>query len=449
MMEFFVKRLIAYALLTLSLSCSLHAAPFFAASNSKAVEKTEKATFDYDLHINSITGKGRRTLVCLHGYSGDYRLGRHLKKVGLKENIVSFNFPDHGIREGKTPAEKTTFGSIQELLPAIYVLKKCVVEKGLEEVDLYGFSAGGGAAVNVIAVLNTNKYDKELKAHGITQEDKQKILKAIQRGIVVLDAPLKSIEEVIDLRGSTHDLEVIATRYRENDLRPIDSLRHFEDLALQVIVYFQSPDTVISNRDDELFVERLKKYNKAGTTIAIVADEGGHAGRHASLLQTYEQLSKKCSMNYTTEKLKQKFLIGIELKTTNENGRAAIEIPQHWEKFYKENVLAHIPHKVSNDIYALYTDYEGDHTKPYSCIIGCEVSSLDQIPEGMVGREIPRASYAVLTAPGPFPSSLIETWYKIWNSSLKRAYKHDLEVYRAGFDPEKKPEVKVYIGVKP
>ncbi len=192
------------------------------------------------------------------GYSGDYRLGRHLKKVGLKENIVSFNFPDYGIREGMFDAEKATFGTIQELLPAIYVLKKCVVEKGLHEIDLYGFSAGGGAAVNVLAVLNTSKYDKALKAHGITLEDKQKILKAIQSGIVILDAPLKSIDEVIAARGSTKELEIIAKHYQENDLRPIDSLRHLENLSLQVIVYFQSPDAVISNRDDALFIERLK-----------------------------------------------------------------------------------------------------------------------------------------------------------------------------------------------
>ena len=379
-----MKRFITSVLLTLSLSCGVQAAPFLA--TSKTVDKTEKASFNYDLHLNSITGKGRRTVVCLHGYSGDYRLGRHLKKVGLKENIVSFNFPDYGIREGKFDAEKATFGTIQELLPAIYVLKKCVVEKGLHEIDLYGFSAGGGAAVNVLAVLNTSKYDKALKAHGITLEDKQKILKAIQSGIVILDAPLKSIDEVIAARGSTKELEIIAKHYQENDLRPIDSLRHLENLSLQVIVYFQSPDAVISNRDDALFIERLKKYNSSGTTTVIVADEGGHTGKHVSLLHAYEQLSKSRTMAYTTEKLKQKFLIGIELKTSNEQARAAKEIPQHWDKFYKEGVLAKIPNKVSEDVYALYTDYEGDHTKPYSCIIGCEVSTLEQIPDGMVEK---------------------------------------------------------------
>ncbi len=279
-----MKRLIW---LVLVLSSSLHAAPFLA--SSKALEKPR---FAHDLHLTSLPGKGKRTIVCLHGYKGDYRIAKQLKRLGVKENLVSFNFPDYNLREGKSAAEKTTFGSIQELLPAVYVLKKCVVEKGLDEIDLYGFSAGGGAVVNVLAVLNTSTYDKELKAHGITLEDKKKILSALKKGIVILDAPLKSVDEIISFRGVSEDLEVVEKRYRENDLRPIDSLRHLENLGLQVIAYFQNPDEVISNRDDELFIERLKKHNQKGTNTIIVANEGGHSGTHRSLLRTYEQICK-------------------------------------------------------------------------------------------------------------------------------------------------------------
>jgi predicted transcriptional regulator YdeE len=51
--------------------------------------------------------------------------------------------------------------------------------------------------------------------------------------------------------------------------------------------------------------------------------------------------------------------------------------------------------------------YEGDYTKPYSWILGCEVSSLDEIPEGLVGKVIPESKYAVFTTQGEFPQGLI------------------------------------------
>ncbi|MBI2742852.1 MAG: AraC family transcriptional regulator [Chlamydiales bacterium] len=153
-------------------------------------------------------------------------------------------------------------------------------------------------------------------------------------------------------------------------------------------------------------------------------------------------------MDYTTKKTDRKYMIGIELKTCREDGRAEREIPAHWERFFKEGVAAKIPHKVSDDTLALYTDYEGDATKPYSMIIGCEVSKIDEIPEGMVAKTIPRARYAIVKAMGPFPEALIKTWKKIWTSALKRTYTGDFEVYPAGFHPQNNPEVKLHIAIK-
>ena len=68
-------------------------------------------------------------------------------------------------------------------------------------------------------------------------------------------------------------------------------------------------------------------------------------------------------------------LIGISLRTTNENGKAAKEIGELWEKFLNENISDAIPNKVDNTVYSLYTDYEGDYTKPYTAILGCPVNS--------------------------------------------------------------------------
>ncbi len=41
-------------------------------------------------------------------------------------------------------------------------------------------------------------------------------------------------------------------------MEPIDALEGLENLSLHIVVYFQNPDEVLSNRDDEVFIERLK-----------------------------------------------------------------------------------------------------------------------------------------------------------------------------------------------
>jgi|HubBroStandDraft_4_1064222.scaffolds.fasta_scaffold350704_2 predicted transcriptional regulator YdeE len=150
-------------------------------------------------------------------------------------------------------------------------------------------------------------------------------------------------------------------------------------------------------------------------------------------------------MHHTIEHQKKKSFIGLELRTNNEECSSAM--PAHKERFFKENIPSKIPNKVNGNILALYTDYEGDDTKPYSWVLGCEVSSLDNIPEGLVGQVIPEATYAVFTTQGEFPQGLISAWQAIWKSNLHRSYTSDFEVYRSDFDPQKNPQVKVYIAI--
>lgn len=150
-------------------------------------------------------------------------------------------------------------------------------------------------------------------------------------------------------------------------------------------------------------------------------------------------------MNYTIEHQERKFFIGLELKTNNDE--CSSTMPAHKERFFKENTLLKIPNKVNSAIVALYTDYEGDYTKPYSWILGCEVSSLDEVPEGLVGKIISESNYAVFTTQGEFPQGLIAAWQAVWTSNLDRSYTSDFEVYRSDFDPQKNPEVKIYIAI--
>ncbi len=150
-------------------------------------------------------------------------------------------------------------------------------------------------------------------------------------------------------------------------------------------------------------------------------------------------------MDYILEHIKKKFFIGFELRTNNEE--CSLMMPAHKEIFFKENMPSKIPNKINHHILALYTDYEGDYTQPYSWILGCQVSNLDKIPEGLVGKVIPEATYAVFTTEGEFPQGLITAWQKVWKSNLHRSYTCDFEVYPSNFHPQTNPEVKIYIAI--
>lgn len=244
------------------------------------------APFDYDLHVTSLPGKNDRTVVCFHGYGANYQIANYLKEF-TDSTLVGFNFPDHDLHDYHP--NKASFGTIRELLPALSVMKDLVVDQGLETLDVYGFSAGGGALVNAIGVLNSTTYDDELKQIGIGAEEKKKILRAVQKGIVLLDAPLKSIEEIVELRGSSDEFEILAKNYRENGLRPIDSLESLKGLSLNILLHFQERDEILSNRDDQLYIQRLKSVNPKVTVI--IEDDGGHTAPHPSIWKAYRNLT--------------------------------------------------------------------------------------------------------------------------------------------------------------
>jgi predicted transcriptional regulator YdeE len=88
-------------------------------------------------------------------------------------------------------------------------------------------------------------------------------------------------------------------------------------------------------------------------------------------------------MSYLEKIIPEMSIVGIELRT--DNSEAGIKkLGSHWQRFYADQILQHIPNRKNDDIVALYTDYEGNHTKPYSFILGTEVTEANTAPEGMV-----------------------------------------------------------------
>jgi len=143
------------------------------------------------------------------------------------------------------------------------------------------------------------------------------------------------------------------------------------------------------------------------------------------------------------------YIIGKAIRTTNEDNRSATDIPQLWNEFLADNIAAVIPGKLDNSLYCVYTDYEKDHTRPYTTILGCRVAAITDIPEGLVGKPVGEEQYTVFTATGKITEGIVfREWVKIWNSPLNRTFIADFEVYDERAQNPDEAQVDIYIGIK-
>lgn len=142
-------------------------------------------------------------------------------------------------------------------------------------------------------------------------------------------------------------------------------------------------------------------------------------------------------------------LIGLSLgkKTSNANGQSALDCGSLWQRFESGHYANNIPGKLGDEIIAVYHEYEGDHTKPFSYFIGCKVMPGTALPAGMDRLAVPAGSYHSFTAKGEIPGCIADTWKRIWNSDLPRAYRSDFEVYGERSKDWSDAEVDIFISI--
>lgn len=138
-------------------------------------------------------------------------------------------------------------------------------------------------------------------------------------------------------------------------------------------------------------------------------------------------------------------VVGISIVTSNET--ASEDINALWETFFKESIGQSVENRVDDVIYTVYSDYEGDHTKPYRFTIGYKIKDTPQLNDSLHHVQVQTADYALMSAAGEQPKALIETWTAIWQSDLDRRFETDFEVYGQRFFEDGVHEVLVAIGV--
>jgi predicted transcriptional regulator YdeE len=143
-------------------------------------------------------------------------------------------------------------------------------------------------------------------------------------------------------------------------------------------------------------------------------------------------------------------LIGLKLpkQTTNEGGQSGIDCGNLWQQFEVEKWAEKIPGKVDAAIYAVYYDYVGDHTKPYSYFIGCRVEEGTEAPVGMERLVVAGGSYTKITTKGQMLDCVANAWREIWRSNMERVYQFDFEIYDERSKDWGNAEVDIYLSAK-
>lgn len=141
-------------------------------------------------------------------------------------------------------------------------------------------------------------------------------------------------------------------------------------------------------------------------------------------------------------------LIGLKLqgKTTNQNGQSSKDCGNLWQRFEQEKIFEQIPDKLSNKVYAVYYDYDGDENQPFSYFIGCEVSDKTVL-QGLDSLDIPSQAYIKTVAKGVMPGCITEAWKKVWGSKLPRKFGFDFETYDERSSDWNNAEVDIFVSV--
>ena len=137
-------------------------------------------------------------------------------------------------------------------------------------------------------------------------------------------------------------------------------------------------------------------------------------------------------------------IVGIELRPSNLE--AMQTIPPFWQKFYQEGILQKISNKVSDNVFAVYTNFENEGKNNegiYSLIIGAEVTEVQALPKNFVSTIVKPSKRAVFEVEKGHPEKVGEKWQEIWGmTDLEKSYISDYELYFPS------GEIEIHIGIK-
>lgn len=131
---------------------------------------------------------------------------------------------------------------------------------------------------------------------------------------------------------------------------------------------------------------------------------------------------------------------GFSVRTQNsdEFNQETAKLPNLWHQFYTSDLAA------DANIFSVYSNYDSGVNGLYTVTVGI---ASDDTRAQFNYATIQAGNYLVFQGKGPMPTTVIETWKRIWdyfetNSEYRRNFISDFETY-SGSD-----QVMIYIGIQ-
>jgi len=161
-----------------------------------------------------------------------------------------------------------------------------------------------------------------------------------------------------------------------------------------------------------------------------------------------KHINQNISLNpeiYTQKKL---LMVGIHTQfysVDSEKNNIADKLPALWDEFLSQ--INEIKNKVPGLAYGVIHQTQ-DKTDLLDYYAACEVTHINNIPEGMVSLEIPACRYAKFSHKGNIKNinNTVNYIYSSWlmQSRERHNYGHDLEIYGHEYDPVSDDSVVYY-----
>ncbi len=131
---------------------------------------------------------------------------------------------------------------------------------------------------------------------------------------------------------------------------------------------------------------------------------------------------------------------GFSVRTQNsdEFNEKMAKLPSLWQQFYTSELTTNA------NIFGVYSNYDSDANGPYTVTVGVK---SDHAQTQLSSVTIQAGNYLVFPGTGPMPTTVVETWKRVWeffekNTEYRRNFISDLEAY-SGSD-----QVTIYIGLE-
>ena len=141
-------------------------------------------------------------------------------------------------------------------------------------------------------------------------------------------------------------------------------------------------------------------------------------------------------------------IIGLSVRTSDKFGKAVVDVGITWLHFEFMKLYYDIPNKTSANMHVVYTDHEPKYMGEFTAIIGCAVSSIDEVPKGMVGVEVQGGDFTKYSVHGRATEVVPAKWKEIWKKDEETFKMHgtDFEIYNNGYPLNLgKVDVDIYI----